>query len=46
MLMIVIGIFIILHGLSHLLFFLQGMRIFELKSGLLGWIPPGRFRAG
>jgi hypothetical protein len=35
MLRIVIGIFIILHGLSHLLFFLQGMRIFELKSGLL-----------
>jgi hypothetical protein len=35
MLRIAIGAFIILHGISHLLFFLQGMHIFELKDGLL-----------
>jgi hypothetical protein len=31
----VIGIFFILHGLSHLLFFAQSLRIFELKTGLI-----------
>lgn len=34
MLMLVVGAFLVLHGLVHLLYFGQSWRLFELQSGL------------
>lgn len=42
----IIGIFIILHGLVHLLYFGQSLRYFELQSGMIwpdgSWLFSGR----
>jgi hypothetical protein len=35
MLKSVVGVFIVLHGLVHLLYFGQSMRLFELQSGMV-----------
>jgi hypothetical protein len=35
MLRIIFGVFIVLHGLVHLLYFGQGMRLFELQPGMV-----------
>ena len=35
MLRIIIGVFFVLHGLVHLLYFGQSQRLFELQAGLL-----------
>jgi hypothetical protein len=35
MLRIIFGVFIVLHGLVHLLYFGQSMRLFELQPGMV-----------
>jgi hypothetical protein len=36
MLRFIVGVFVVLHGLVHLLYFGQGWRLFELQPGM-GW---------